>query len=422
MCQVKKRGKKKKIRIANILTALWIDYFKAPKEPITKDQFKAVNQIIACRTPALGTDIYCCPTCRETKHVYHSCKNRFCPTCGYNETNRWAGNILSQLIDCKHHHIVFTLPAALRPLAKDNSKIIYNILFKSSAETLIDWFKAKYGITPGIISVEHTAGEDLKYHLHVHMVCTAGGIKNGTEEFFHTKDNYLVRIEFLKKSFRWHFENLLIKAFDKEELQHPYKSRQEFMKFIKQLNTKAWVISIQKALKDPESIVRYVCRYTKRACLSEHKIKSFDGEYISFEYKDYRDRNKDGKPKFKIITLHYRDFFPRLLQHVPMKNFRMIRYYGVYHRIKKIPEKLKQQKTKQQDQYPDTEPWHELQLKKTGTDPLICEKCKKNMILIETVFDTRIRRWLSADKFKIPDFYDTDNRNNGYEHKRKHVA
>ena len=107
-----------KVRLSTIYNRYFDSYVKDPKQPISKETFKAVNQTIACRTSRIGTLVYQCPECKEIKHVLRSCKNRFCPRCGYADTKKWANKMLDKVAPCSHHHIVFTLPATLRQLAK----------------------------------------------------------------------------------------------------------------------------------------------------------------------------------------------------------------------------------------------------------------------------------------------------------------
>ena len=362
------------IRIAEILNVHWADYVRNCGHPIESHVFKAANQIMACRTPKLGTDVYRCPGCDKPHFVYHSCRNRFCPTCGQTETNRWAETTLSQLLDMKHHHCTFTLPALLRPVAKLNKKVFYNILFKASTDVTKSWFETRHDIVPGIISVLHTAGSALNHHPHIHMIVSGGGLrKNGEEppskvELF---GEYLVDEKFLGRRFRWRFENLLIKAYDNGLLTSPmHAGRIEFLSWIKTLNDKSWVVSIKKPLKDLTDIVRYVGRYTRRACLSEYRITSFKDGMIGFNCKDYR--NKKGKrPGTKTVTLNHMEFLDRLFQHAPETGFRMVRYYGAYSRMSEIPEEYRQQAHSR----PEKQTWRELQIMKTGIDPLICREC-----------------------------------------------
>jgi hypothetical protein len=173
------------IRLSAIYNKYFDKYLEHPKYPVSKQVLKAVNQTIACRTSRIGVNVYQCPDCKETKHVLRSCKNRFCPRCGYADTKKWANKMVGKLAPCSHHHIVFTLPASLRGLAQQNKDLVHSLLLRSTAETMMDWFEAKYQLLPGIMNVLHTAGSDQKYHPHVHMLCTAGGLdktENGYQE------------------------------------------------------------------------------------------------------------------------------------------------------------------------------------------------------------------------------------------------
>jgi hypothetical protein len=131
--------------------------------------FKAVNQTAACRTPKLGTRIYKCPECEKKKVVYHSCKNRFCPRCGYTETQKWNERLFSILAPIRHHHVVFTLPEGLLSLAHRYPKVVYNALFSSASFIIKEWFQNKHKLTPGIVAVLHTAGFALKRHIRGEM-------------------------------------------------------------------------------------------------------------------------------------------------------------------------------------------------------------------------------------------------------------
>ncbi len=291
------------IRLAEILDTHWDEYVHEGGRYIPPHVFKAAHQIMACRTPKLGTDVYQCPKCGTTKFVYHSCKNRFCPRCGQSETDHWAATILSQLPALKHHHLVFTLPAQLRSLAKANPELLYTLLFHASAEVIKGWFAEKHRAVPGIISVLQTAGSDLHYHPHIHMIVSAGGLK--AEKWFELRGDYLVNDKYLAKKFRWRFLKALVAAYDCGRLQLPgelarWHARREFMRLIKKLHSVTWVIAVQPPLTDPEKIVRYVGRYTRRACLSEYRMTDFADGVITFECKDCRGnrwqaKNKDGQ-------------------------------------------------------------------------------------------------------------------------------
>lgn len=327
----------KKYRLSDFFDRWWDVYKQDPVEPIRPEQHKAVNSMRVCRTPSLGVDLYACPECGEVGEVYHSCKNRFCPTCSWKDTIKWAEHLKGKMLDLPHRHVVFTLPHALNGLVRYNDKTLLNLLFVSASATLKEWIFAKYGVNPGIISVLHSFGEKRTLHYHVHMIVSWGGIKKSNGALEKIKGEY-VNYEFLQKKFRHKFETLLLKSYDSGELRHNYPDRISFMSWLRNLNKRRWVVHLEPSMDFPTSVIRYIGRYSKRACLSEYKITKIEGEYISFRYKDNKHHDQDGRPIERELTLHYREFFPRLLQHVPLPYFRLVRYYGLYSNKGHIPE------------------------------------------------------------------------------------
>jgi hypothetical protein len=380
----------KKFRLADFFNMHWDQYCEHPSEFIEPEQYKAVNAIRVCRTAALGIDYYACPDCGEISEVRHNCNNRFCPTCSWLDTIKWSETIKSQMLDIPHRHVVFTLPHQLIPLFNRNKKLILNILAKQSAETFKDWIKHKYGLNIGIISVIHTFGEKKNNHPHTHMIISWGGIDFKTGELKAIEEEY-VNYKFLQNKFRCKFEDSLIASFDKGELKHDFANRMEFMQFIKKINQKNWQIHLEPPMETPADVVRYIARYSKRACLSEYKITNIDGEYISFRYKDYKDREDPNNPKSKAVEkelrLHYSDFFPLLLQHVPKAYFRLVRYYGCYGRFKNIlpeyksmPEEI-QLSRQIEDEYETSE-----------NNPKYCVACTCPKIYVYTLLDSRTKK------------------------------
>ena len=327
----------KKFRLADFFNAHWDEYVKSPKEYIQPEQYKAVNAIRTCRTPALGVDVYACPDCGDITEVYHSCKNRFCPTCGWQDTIKWSERLKNQMFNLPHRHVVFTLPHSLIQLTKDNGKHLLNILMSTTADTFKDWIMHKYGLKIGIITVLHTYGEQKNSHFHVHMIISWGGIDTTTGELKEIKGDY-VNYSFLQNKFRCKFEDSLIEMFDLGKLEHHFPGRIDFMKSLKRINKKNWQLHLEPPMAIPALVIRYIGRYSKRACLSEYKITQMDGEYISFRHKDYANLDINNKPIERELSLHYYDFFPRLLQHVPLPYFRIVRYYGLYSNRGQIPQ------------------------------------------------------------------------------------
>jgi hypothetical protein len=296
---------------------------------------------------------------------------------------KWAEKMEDMMLDIPHRHVVFTLPHKLNNLINDNKWGLLSSLLTAAAEAIKDWMMYKYKLTPGIISVLHTFGETKKMHPHVHMILSWGGVNKNycTEEI---KGEY-VNYKFIQTKFRCKFEDKLVEMFDSNTLEHKFSDRIDFLKFIKRANDKSWRVHFEPAIQIPEEVIRYIGRYSKRACLSEHKITNIDGENISFKYKDYKNLDFYGKPIVKEETLNYREFFPRLLQHVPLPYFRIVRYYGAYApRTKALINKMSFKKIDKTPEKEQTEEIYEI-----PENPKICKNCNTEKIYLHTTFKNR---------------------------------
>jgi len=379
----------KKYRLADFFDSWWDEYCKSPTEFIKYEQYKAVNAIRVCRTEVLGVDYYACPDCGEVSEVRHSCKNRFCPTCSWKDTIRWADDIKTKIFDIAHRHCVFTLPHSLNGLIKRNKKEMLNILGRTSADIFKSWFKEKHNVKIGIVSVIHTYGEKKNAHYHIHMIVSWGGMDFDTGELveFKGKKKEYINYNHLKKEFRRKYVNELDKLFNKSELKHNFADRREFQIFKKNLHKNKWQIHLEDPMETPAAVIRYIGRYSKRACLSEYKITNIEGEYITFKYKDYADRtdpkDKKSPAKEKELRSHYSKFFPLLLQHVPPPYFRLVRYYGAYARFDIIPQEYKATQDQQLQQTIEEE--YEI----SENNPKFCTTCTRKKVYINTLFDTR---------------------------------
>jgi hypothetical protein len=385
----------KKFRLADFFDEHWDEYVKNPEEYILPEQYKAVSAMRVCRTEALGVEHYVCKECGEVSFMYHSCKNRFCPTCSWKDTMEWADRIKDQMLDIAHRHVVFTLPHKLNELIKDNRGSLLQILFQVSAESLKDWMWHKYKLTPGIISVLHTFGEKKDFHTHIHMIVSWGGITD--DHAIKEINGEYINYEFIQKKFRCKFEDKLVELFDAGALHHRFKNRISFMKFVKQVNEKQWRIQFEPAIRVPEEVIRYIGRYSKRACISEYKITNIENGFITFKYKDYKNLDYQGKPIIKELTLHYSKFFPRLLQHVPLPYFRLVRYYGVYAaRTKAVLKKKYPKSTITEDLHAEE---LEEEVYELPNNPKICKTCNTEKTYMYTVFKTKEGKRIIMSRF-----------------------
>lgn len=379
------KTKQKRYRVRDILEGHLSTYLRDPKRKlyVTLKHLTAINWLVACRTSKLGIGHYSCGNCEDTDYyMYRSCGHRFCPTCGVLETNKWSEKMLRNLLDMKHHHVVMTLPKPLRNLSKKNGDIIHKELFKQSSDILKSWYGSRHRLKPGIVSVLHTSGSDLKYHPHVHMIVSGGGKELYGESYRELEGDYLVPQYYLGKQLRIRMIRGLIQRYKKGELKihEDHKGGLRFATWLRSIGEKHWVVNIQKPLKDVNSIVRYVGRYTKRCCLSEYKIDEVGEDVVRIRYNDYKNSKRGEKAVQGIRSFTKTGFLDELLQHVPSKGFQMVRYYGLYSHLWKIPEREKHRKQDLEEvelkgEWEEFEGYRKAMLSLGKPDPFICEKC-----------------------------------------------
>ena len=378
--------------MSDIYDRYWESYLHSKERNlwIEAKHLEAVNKSRLCGREELGIAVLSCTGCGDTVYITRSCKHRFCGRCGNADTNKWAQITLSKLINDKHHHVVTTLPKQLRGLAKKNGNLLFDLLFQSSAKILKSWFKSKHNVLPGIVSVLHTAGSDLKFHPHIHMLVSGGGKSLGGEEYKILKQNYLCSQQFLGEQLKIKFRMGLIKLHKSGKLKiHPsLEKKKKFFNWLYNIKQDHWIVSIQKSLEDVEQIVGYVGRYTKRACLSEYKIEAIEPR-IKFRFNDYANSQRKGKPKEAIKEMDPHEFLDALLQHVPDKRYQVVRYFGLYNsrHLNKIPDHLKLSRKSETEQQAREFDHHEFELYRQAfinagkADPLYCPICKQDKIL-----------------------------------------
>lgn len=364
---------------------------------LTDEHLHVLNTIICCQTARLGLYYFGCDCCGDTHLLPRSCKHRFCSNCGTSETMCWIRKTSLKLPDIKHYHIVFTLPIELRALCKRNKTIVYNLLFRNSQRTIKEFFDKRYSLLPGIISVLHTNGSDLKYHPHIHQIVSSGGL-NKSGEVKELDGDYLVSQRQLADRFRDLFLKGLKDLLGKNLLKFPghQNTATSLVRIFKRLEKKQWIVNIEAPLHGVEKVIAYVGRYTKKSCISERRIKSIADGKITLSYKDYKNGVRGEKPPENTITLTVTQFLDRLLEHIPEKGFKVVRYYGLYAGInlKKIPESMKVSRLNiaeyDVEEMEDSEialcpfkKYRQQVFHRTGKDPLYCYACEQTMKLME---------------------------------------
>lgn len=389
----------KRHRLKEIYRDHWDSYVRSRDKKlwIEKRHYEAVYKTLNCRTFRLGVTCYTCESCDYRHYIYRSCGHRFCGTCGVIATYKWSDRSLQRLLNMKHHHVVMTLPKSLRFLSKLNGNKLHDLLFEVSVQVLKSWFRKKHNLLPGIVSVLHTSGSDLKYHPHVHMIVSGGGQQIDSREIVELGSDYLTRQRYLGGQLRKHFIIGLLKLEKRGDLSFPRGWKGSGFnegKRLEKIGEKHWIVSIQKPLEDINKIVGYVGRYTKRACISEYKLESNGSEEISFRYTDYKNSVRGEKPLESIKRMSPADFLDSLLQHVPVKRYRMVRYYGLYcsHYIGKL-EGLKRAEKEEEEshEWGEFEEMRKEDIRRGKGDPLVCPDCEIALKFEGIYYGYRIR-------------------------------
>jgi hypothetical protein len=295
-------------------------------------QLKVIRAITRCRTAALGGHADVCPNCKEAPVIsYNSCRNRHCNKCQSQARERWIDARRQELLQTRYFHVVFTLPHELHTLVLQNQEALYNLLFRTVAETLREVARnSKHlGAEIGFFGILHTWGQNLLFHPHIHCVIPGGGISPDKERWIHPLSLFFLPVKALGKVFRGKFVDGLRHAYRKNQLicagsiQHLEKPRC-FSEFLRTLFRQNWVVYAKPAFGGPEQVIRYLGRYTHRVAISNHRLISFANGTVTFRWRDYAGGNKT-----RVMTVSADEFMRRFLLHVLPKGFVRIRHFGV---------------------------------------------------------------------------------------------
>ena len=246
---------------------------------VSLDQLKVMSAIESCRTAALGGHVARCEKCSHTLIAYNSCRNRHCPKCQGAAAKEWLAEREAELLPVPYFHVVFTLPAAIADIAYQNKAVIYDLLFKASAETLITIAAdpKHLGARIGILSVLHTWGSALTHHPHVHMIVPGGGISLDGNRWVSCRPGFFLPVRVLSRLFRRLFLEKLVAAHEAGELQFfgnhaPLADAQAFAAYLAPLRNSEWVVYSKRPFGGPEEVLRYLARYTHRVAISNRRL------------------------------------------------------------------------------------------------------------------------------------------------------
>ena len=323
--------KRPAVEVAELLHAQGDRFIEQNRSWLSFQQLNVLRAIRRCRTAALGGHIDRCSKCGHRAISYNSCRNRHCPKCQAQARERWLAAREQELLGVPYFHVVFTLPHELNPLCDRNATLIYNLLFQTSAEAMLEVAAdpKHLGAHLGFLSILHTWGQNLSLHPHVHCVVPAGGFSPDRQQWIHPKYNFFLPVRVLGRVFRGKFMERLQRAYQRKELDlggatAPLGSAKGFQALVDQLFAQDWVVYAKRAFGGPDSVLRYLGRYTHRVAISNHRLVTFDGERVTFRWKDHAHGNKQ-----KLMTVSATDFLRRYVQHVLPRGFVRIRHYGL---------------------------------------------------------------------------------------------
>ena len=377
------------LEVADIFRDHGAAWRRANAGHVSLGQLKVMSAIENCRTAALGGHVEQCEDCAHTRIAYNSCRNRHCPKCQGAAAKEWLAERKAELLPVPYYHLVFTLPAPTADIAYQNKAVIYDILFKASAESLITIAadRKHLGARIGITSVLHTWGSALTHHPHVHMIVPGGGLSLDGKRWVSCRPGFFLPVRVLSRLFRRLFLTMLLAAHKAGRLQffgnHAHLADSDtFTTYLAPLRKIEWVVYAKRPFGGPQAVLAYLSRYTHRVAISNSRLIALDDNGVTFRWKDYR---LEGRERFKLMTLDTHEFIRRFLIHVLPRGFHRIRHYGLFasgSRIENIARAREllavpapENKPADAGIAPDNEPL---------TLPHPCPCCGGRMIIIET--------------------------------------
>lgn len=318
------------MEVADLIRAAGPDFAERNHRWLTSRHRKVLTAIERCRTAALGGHLDECSRCGYRAISYNSCRNRHCPKCQGNARERWLADRQKELLPTRYAHVVFTLPHLLAPLALQNKKLIYGLLFRASAETLLEIARdpKHLGADIGFFSVLHTWNQKLEHHPHVHCVVPAGGLSADHTGWIKPRYAFFLPVKVLGRVFRGKFVAGLKRAYSQgrlgfhgrlQFLAHP----KAFSSWLRQLFRDDWVVYCKRPFGGPEHVVRYLGAYTHRVAISNRRLVSLADGQVTFRWRDSAHKNKK-----RLMSLALDEFLRRFLLHTLPGGFVRIRHFG----------------------------------------------------------------------------------------------
>jgi hypothetical protein len=298
---------------------------------VAPQQRRVLRDLVACRTAALGAHLRRCDVCGHEEIAYNSCRNRHCPKCQAQKQAAWLEAQCANLLEVPYYHIVFTLPEELGPLALQNKSLLYGLLFRAAAETLLTIARdpKHLGAKIGFTAVLHTWGQTLLHHPHVHCVVPAGGLSLERDRWISAREGFFLPVRVLSRLFRAKYLYYLREAYQQQRLVLAGRlaelgAERAWRAFLEPLEQKEWIVYAKPPFGSSEQVLKYLARYTHRVAISNRRLLNLEGGIVAFRYRDYR----RGRTE-RVMRLPAAEFIRRFLLHVLPKRFVRIRHYGL---------------------------------------------------------------------------------------------
>src|SRR3974390_1505604 len=319
------------MEVADIVRTAGEAFIERNRQWLRWKHIKVLRAIRRCRTAALGGHLDECMRCGHRVPIsYNSSRDRHCPYYQTAARDRWIAARQRELLPTRYLHVVFTLPGRLAPVVLQNKKIIYDLLFRTTAETLLEVARnpEHLGAEIGFFSVLHTWSQKLTAHPHVHCVVPAGGLSPDHTRWIRSRDNYFLPKEVLAELFRGKFVDALKEAFQNGQLHFHGDLKllaqpEIFAAWLRPLHRQDWVVYLKRPFGGPAYVVQYLARYTHRVAISNHRLVSFKDGQVTFRWRDSAHHNEQ-----KLMTLSVDEFLRRFLLHILPKGFVRIRNFG----------------------------------------------------------------------------------------------
>ena len=376
------------LEVADIVRTYGTAFVKHHRRWLTGTHLKVLRAIAACRTAALGGHVEQCDSCGQRAISYNSCLNRHCPKCQAATRQTWLADRSAELLPVPYFHVVFTLPHVLAPLALQNKALVYGLLFRAAAQTLLEIAAdpQHLGAKIGFLAVLHTWGQTVRHHPHLHCVVPGGGLSPDHRRWIRCGHKFFLPVKVLAVVFRGKFLDALERAFHKHELTlagqlTPLQSPPAFAALLRTAAQRDWVVYAKRPFAGPSQVLAYLSRYTHRIAIANSRLVSMANGKVTFRWRDYAHAYQS-----RTMTLEVDEFLRRFLLHVLPPGFVRIRYFGMLaNRQRKILLNLCRE-------------YLQVSLPSQVTTGVanLCHHCHRGIMrVIEVLSPTRLSTWLA---------------------------